>query len=224
MMSRSSPRSVRFSAGLLTAVALLGLCLVQTATAAPPTRQRKTTETLAYKIHAVRSGDTLEKIAARKDLYNDRLKWFLVYFQNREELGSLHLPPDEAPTTPLRPGTILALLPPNQVAGAARKATCCGQAYWVVNIRSRLDPNRLNRLLLGLLDLGDFAYLTTYQQRGKTWYRLRVGFFHSQGEAAVRAGQLGAQLNLSDLWIAKAADPEVREYIGYVLGMKPGPP
>ena len=43
-------------------------------------------------------------------------------------------------------------------------------------------------------------------------------------EAAIRAGQLGAQLHLSDLWIAKAATPEVREYIGYVLGMKPGPP
>lgn len=226
MTARTGGRGWRRPGGMAAVVLLLGLGYLQATAAAPIVRVREpgVGESLAYKILVVRSGDTLEKIAARPELYGDRLKWFLVYFQNREELAPLRLPPDEAATTLLRPGLALALLPPGQVAGSAQKATCCGQTHWVVNIRSHQDPHRLNRLLVQLLDLGEFAYLSTYLQRGTTWYRLRVGFFDSQEVAASRAGQLGARLGLTDLWVAKAAVLEVREYIGFVWGMKPGAP
>jgi hypothetical protein len=224
MTSRPGPWGWRRQGGLVAVFLFFCLGYIQAAGAAPPVREPGAGESLAYKIHAVRPGDTLEKIAGRPEFYGDRLKWFLVYFQNREELAALRLDPDEAAATLLRPGLALALLPPSQLAGSAQKATCCGQVYWVINIRSSLDPFRLNRLLLQIMDLGDFAYLSTYLQRGKTWYRLRVGFFDSQEAAASRAGQLGARLGLTDLWVAKAAASEVREYIGFVWGMKSGPP
>ena len=148
-----------------------------------PVRQVEVDGSVSYKIYLVKKGDTLEKIAARPEIYSDGRKWYLIYYMNREELMAVRAAPERKPRQALAPGTMLAVMRPGEARQRGRGLAGRDRVFWIVNVRSSLDPGRLDGLIVGLADRGFFPYITTFQRNSRTWYRLRIGFFPSQDAA-----------------------------------------
>lgn len=170
---------------------------------------------ISYKIHVVTKGETLESIAARKDMYGDPIKWCLIYMLNLEELSMLYTNPEIFSVTKLPEGLTLMILLPEESRKRAAELYKPDDELWVLNIRSVQAVENLRDPAARLIDEGYLTYITKIELKGETWYRLRVGFFRSELQARQRAQVLSILLSLPDIWVQKAKGPEILNYIGY---------
>jgi len=167
----------------------------------------------SVRIYVAREGDTLSSIAGQTRIYNNSLKWPLIYFFNREQLQDMKVPAAALPSTPLPPGAAMALVLPSEAEKrAVRRAE---ERPWVVNIMSSVDAEDLVPSAIRLIDFGRFAYISEWTFREKRWKRLRLGFFKDRETATESARMVLEELGLPNCWVVRAEWSELVEFSGY---------
>jgi hypothetical protein len=156
-------------------------------------------------------GDSLSKIAGRKDVYGDRLKWPIIYRLNMDVLDGLArdltFPNAEIPA-----GIRLKIASSLEVQENLTKSP---KDYWIINVLSAREEEVIVPHAIKLIRSGYPAYITTADINGKEWMRLRVGFY-GQKDVADREGQkLMEILGFTDIWTTKVGDIERGEFGGY---------
>jgi SPOR domain len=161
--------------------------------------------------YIVQKGDTLFKIAGRKDVYEDPLKWPSLFRINMNELSSIEMTEDfqdkEIPE-----GLDLRFVTSQE---AARNLAKLGKKFWVINVFSSQTSKKIVPAALKLMKNGYRVYITTVTIKGKEWMRLRAGFFKNRSEATAAANKIKLVFKEDDAWIAKIGKMERERFGGY---------
>jgi hypothetical protein len=161
--------------------------------------------------YVTKRGDSLSGIARRKDVYGDDLKWPIIYSLNMEKLNDIEKDED-FPDRKLPEGIELKILTPDEVKENLEKRP---KNYWVINLISSPEEERVIPHAVKLIRNGYPAYITSVDIEGKEWMRLRVGFFEQRKDAEAEGKKIMDILNFSDIWTTKVGDIERGEFGGY---------
>jgi nucleoid-associated protein YgaU len=170
-------------------------------------------------MYRVKEGDTLIRIAARDSAYGDGEQWRKIYSCN------FNVNPND-----LYPNQLLIIPPLALVreAGAdevkeipqealpAKKTVVKkkgGEMRWAIHIGSYLSRGEAERVAKMIRLVGDDnTYITEHDEGGKHWYRVRVGFYPSQKEAARNAKELSTRFKIDDVWAVLPTREEVMSH------------
>jgi hypothetical protein len=159
----------------------------------------------------IKKGDSLARIAGRKDVYGDPLKWPILCRLNMDKLGKMAVWDDFA-DRPLLEGMRLKIITPDEKKENLEKRA---NKRWVVNVLSTPNKKEIIPATVKLLQEGYLAYITRTKVKGKDYMRLRVGFFGEKAEADAAGEMIKALLNFGDPWKTKAGKEEFRDFGGY---------
>lgn len=84
---------------------------------------------------------------------------------------------------------------------------------WAINVASFTTEKSALNLRERLRKAGYNAYTTEFLKNGKTWYRVRVGFFSTKEKAMVNGKKIEISFDTTSPWIVKPAKEEVIEHI-----------
>jgi cell division septation protein DedD len=155
-------------------------------------------------IYIAKGEETLTTIAAKKDVYGDPLKWIILYRHNNSVFDKT-TKDASLPDKPVPAGIRL------KVASSAPKTG----KYWVVNVLSFPQQEKIVRDALTLADNGYRAYVIKANVKGVDYLRLRVGFFSEKTAAESEGKKIAAMLNIADVWTTRPDEAEVKEFGGY---------
>ena len=116
------------------------------------------------------------------------------------------------PERDLPKGIKLKILTPDEVEKNLRERP---REYWVINVLSSPQKERIIPHVIRLIDNGYPVYITRAKVKGKDWMRLRIGFFSQKKDADKEGKNLMERLNFSDVWTTKTGDMEFGEFGGY---------
>lgn len=159
----------------------------------------------------IRKGDSLARIAGRKDVYGDPLKWPILCRLNMDKLEKMAVWEDLA-DRPLLEGMKLKIITPEEKKRNLEKRA---NKIWIVNVLSTPNTKEIIPATMRLLQEGYLAYITRTKVKGKDYMRLRVGFFGRKTEADAAGEKIKALLSLGDPWKTKAGKEEFKEFAGY---------
>ncbi len=160
--------------------------------------------------YVVAEGDTLKKIAGKKDVYNDPLKWTILLNHNKG-IPVLKLE-KELPDKKLPEGMSLKIISPETVKSTLKDRE---KFRWVINVFSSPLEENITRLALDLIGGGYPAYITKFNVKGENYLRLRVGFYKDKNSSIIESEKIKKLINISDIWNAKIGDQEFTEFAGY---------
>ena len=165
----------------------------------------------------VRAGDTLRTVAARKEVYGERMAWPLLFRRNIVLLRSLKLPAGEISTSPLPEGLRLFVTSSEAARAAASQKAAASSRWFCVNVESVRNENDadLTRKAEKLLLAGYFVYLARHSDTRGRFVRLRVGFFADRVSALAARDAIRGLLKDQAVWIDSPAPGEIGEFIGY---------
>ena len=162
-------------------------------------------------IYVTDKGDSLSSIAGKNDVLGDASKWPVLYRLNKEMFQKLpkdaNLPDREIPK-----GTRLDIITMDEAKETLKNRP---KNYWVINVISSPQMNRIVPHVLNLIDNGYPAYITRVKVKGEDWIRIRVGFFGARNDAEKEGEKIMATLKISDIWTTKVGDEERGEFGGY---------
>jgi len=161
--------------------------------------------------YIVQKGDSLPEIANKDHIYNDSLRWPILYRENKETLDEYKKKP-HFPEIELPPSMNLKFISDDDFKKNLRKQS---RKNYVVNILSSPQMERLTPLAVKLVDNGFFTYITAIKVNEEDWYRLRVGFYRTRSNAKESGKKIKGLLKLSDIWAAEIEDDEFQEFGGY---------
>ena len=161
--------------------------------------------------YRVRKGDTLFKIAGRKDVYGDPLKWPSLFRLNMKKLGTMGIA-ENFQDKKIPEGLGLRFVTSRE---AARHLTKLGAKLWVVNVFSSQNSKKIVPAALKLMKNGYRVYITNVTIKGKKWMRLRAGFFKNRSEATAAAEKIKLVFKEDDAWVAKIGKMERGRFAGY---------
>jgi hypothetical protein len=162
-------------------------------------------------VYLAKGDESLSKIAARKDVYGDPLKWILIYRFNREAFDKT-AKDDTFPDKAVPAGTRLKIVPSSDMKKSSKADA---GIHWVVNVSSFPQQEKIVRDAVSIVDSGYPAFITRATVKAKDYVRLRVGFFDDKSVAEMEALKIKTLLNISDLWTTKADEAEFKEFGGY---------
>ena len=162
-------------------------------------------------IYVTDKGDSLSIIAKRKDVYGDSLKWPILYRLNKEKFHQL--PKDlDFPEREISKGTRLDIITMDEMKENLKNRP---KNYWVINVISSPQMDRIVPNVLKLIDNGYPAYITLVNIKGEDWIRIRIGFFGDRKDAEKEGEKIMATLKITDIWTTKVGDEERGEFGGY---------
>jgi hypothetical protein len=161
--------------------------------------------------YSVQKGDTLFKIAGRKDVYDDPLKWPSLFRINMNKLDTMEIS-ENFPDKEIPEGIDLRFVTSQE---AARNLVKLGGKFWVINVFSSQNSQKIVPAALKLMKNGYHVYIMTVTIKGKEWMRLRAGFFKDQSEATAAAEKIKLVFKEDDAWIAKTGKEERDRFGGY---------
>ncbi len=179
----------------------------------PETDERKK-ETAVEEVtgyYIVEEGDSLSGIAAGEDVYEDSLKWPILYRLNKDKLGKLQLGKG-FPDRELPEGVRLKISTPDEIKENLERRP---HNVWVVNVLSATTSGEIIPAAIRLINNGYLVYITRAKVKGKDWMRLRVGFFKDRAESHTEAKKIMTMLNLVNSWVSKIGEEEFEEFGGY---------
>ena len=159
----------------------------------------------------VQKGDTLFKIAGRKDVYGDPLKWTSLFRLNMKKLGTMKIA-GNFQDKEIPEGLDLRFVTSQE---AAKNLIKLREKPWVVNVFSSRTSKKIVPAALKLMKKGYHIYITTVTIKGKEWMRLRSGFFKNRSEATAAAGKIKLVFKEDDAWITKVGKVEQERFGGY---------
>ena len=161
--------------------------------------------------YRVRKGDTLFKIAGRKDVYDDPLKWIGLFRLNMKSLGTMEMVEDFQDKK-IPEGLELKFITSRE---AARNLSKLVKRPWVVNVFSSQNSKKIVPAAIKLMKNGYRVYITNVTIKGKEWMRLRAGFFKNRSEATAAASKIKLVFKEDDAWLAKIGKMERKRFGGY---------
>ena len=185
--------------------------------------------------YKVQKGDSLFKIARRKDVYDDPLKWPSLFRLNMDSLGEMKvakafnvkwsslfkLNPDTSDamkvleafeTEELPEGLNLKYVTEKEAKENLDKAV---QKIWVVNAISSQNTKSLVPPAISLMKNGYRVYISKAIVEEQDWMRLRVGFYETYQEAADVGKKIMSMLGENEAWVTRIAQSELEEFGGY---------
>jgi hypothetical protein len=173
--------------------------------ASPPTGEAK------RGLYRVRKGDNLLKIAGRREVYGDPLKWPSLLRLNIEALSGMKdsegFEENELPAgLDLRFATSDVL---------ARNRTKVYRKPWVVHVFSTKTMEGTTPAAVTLVRRGYRVYLARATVNRQAWIRLRVGFFEGRSEAVRASKKIMSLLNGKGAWVTEIPRSELEEFGGY---------
>jgi len=160
--------------------------------------------------YRVKKGDSLSDIAARKDVYDDPLKWPSLYRLNLDTLS--HMTIEEGfEHKELREGLYLKFVTPEEAMKNLEKLE---DKPWVVNVFSERNFESIAPYTAKLIKNGYHVYITKTNIKGDEWIRLRAGFFETSPKAVSAKKNIESILNIDDAWVV-IIGRELEEYGGY---------
>lgn len=179
-----------------------------------PVRETKKEEGFSAqeeKIYITKEGDTLLSVSEKADIYNNPLKWPVLYRDNHEVLSPVK-GKNNIYETNLPAGIKLKIISQEE-----REINLVKRAehYYVVNLISSPDKTEIARQVVKLIDAGYFVYITDTMIDEIEWYRIRAGFFKTRAEANMEGDKIRNQLNIPDVWTVKIGDIEFHAFGGY---------
>jgi len=161
--------------------------------------------------YTVQKRDTLFKIAGRKDVYDDPMKWPSLFRINMNKLGTMKIA-ENFQDKEIPEGLDLRFVTSQE---AARNLTRLGAKLWVVNVFSSQTSKKIVPAAIKLMKNGYRVYITSVTIKGKEWMRLRAGFFKNRSEATQAANKIKSVFKEDDAWIAKIGKMERERFGGY---------
>jgi len=166
--------------------------------------ENKTPVTQEKGVYIAKGDETLSTIAARKDVYGDPLKWIILYRYNKSVFDKA-TKDASLPDKPVPAGTRLKVASPVTKIGK----------YWVINVLSFPQQEKIVPDALALADNGYPAYVIKANVKGVDYLRLRVGFFSEKTAAENEGKKIAAMLGISDVWTTRPDEAEVKQLGGY---------
>lgn len=161
-----------------------------------------------YRVH---KGDSLFKIAGRKDIYSDPIKWTSLYRLNMDRLENIQAD-DDLEHKELPEGLSLRFVTPNEASDNLSKL---GHKYWVVNAVSEPDMKKIVTQAVLLMKKGYRVYIVRAKVEGKEWMRLRIGFYENRQDVAKVAKEIMPIINAPTAWLTKIDQGELEKFGGY---------
>ena len=180
----------------------------------PPEKEAKKKETPKVNgagYYVVKKGDSLYNIAAREEVYGDRLNWPILYRLNMDKFDKIGSGED-FPKRNLTVGIRLKIVTPQEAKETLKKRA---KNPWVINVLSATAMEQVNPTAIKLIKNGYLVYITRAKVKGKDWIRLRVGFFKDKAEADAEGKKIMGILNRADSWINKIGKRELAKFSGY---------
>jgi len=160
--------------------------------------------------YKVRKGDTLSKIAGRKDVYGDTLRWPSLFRLNLDKLSRMNVRGDFEHKE-LPEGLHLKFVTPEE---AKKNLARLDGKPWVVNALSAKTSDEIVPSAVKLIKNGYHVYMTKTKIKGEEWIRLRVGFFETPSKAESVQNDVVSLLNVDGAWVTKIGR-ELERYGGY---------
>lgn len=174
-------------------------------------KEQKEPEGVEGGYYVVKKGDTLAAIAARKDVYQDYLKWPILLRFNLDQLG--HLPVDaDFQEKELPAGMKMKIVTPRSVKTSGKKG---GEKIWVVNVLSSKTNDKIVPPAVTLIEKGYPMYIARADVKGEEWMRLRTGFFAKRAKADELGKKIKDLMNFKDSWTARVDKKEYEEFAGF---------
>jgi len=161
--------------------------------------------------YTVKKGDTLSSIAGKKEVYDDPLKWPILYRFNLDKLGNIQAGQDFA-NIEIPEDLRIRFLTSAEVKQNLKNRI---HGLWVVNIISATTNKKIVPAAVKLIQEGYPVYIASAKVKGKDWMRLRVGFFKDREEANTNGKKIMEIINLTDSWSTKVDEKELEEFGGY---------
>ena len=161
--------------------------------------------------YKVQMGDTLFKIAERKDVYANPLKWVSIYRLNMNKLSGMEIT-DDFQHRKLPEGLDLRFVTAQE---AAKNLNSLGRKFWVINVLSAQTAKHIVPTAITLMKNGYHVYITIGKVRGKDWIRLRTGFFDNSLKAVAAAKEIMSIVDVEGAWAVKIEESELEEFCGY---------
>lgn len=84
---------------------------------------------------------------------------------------------------------------------------------WALNIASYTDEGPAKGLAASLRSAGYNAYTTVGRKNGRTWHRVRVGFYRTREDAEKAGKAIEKKFNVPSVWVVK---PPMNETAGHI--------
>ena len=161
--------------------------------------------------YIVKKGDSLSSIAGKKEVYDDPLKWPILYRLNLDKLSDIQSGQDFAERE-IPEDLRIKFLTSDELKQNLEKRT---HGLWLVNILSATTNKKIVPAAVKLIKEGYPVYIVSAKVKGKDWMRLRVGFYKNREEANTHGKKIMEIINLTDSWSTKADEKEFEEFGGY---------
>ena len=157
--------------------------------------------------YKVVKGDTLFKIAGKKDVYGNPFKWPSLFHHNMDILKDMEVSRN-FDKKELPEGLDLRFTTSKE---AIKKLKELGQKQWAVNIFSSQATQDVVPVAVKLMKKDYHVYIVKAKIKGADWFRLRVGFFKNASEARDASKKISSIVNVHDAWITKVEKKEIEE-------------
>jgi cell division septation protein DedD len=127
--------------------------------------------------------------------------------------GTKKAPVPKPPTAAKIAKKPAASSPPAPEPPAAKVKRAALTSPYAVNVSSFSHRADAVKLSGALTTDGYNSYVTEFTHKNQRWYRVRVGFFPTRGEADRIRGELAAKLNTPGAWVVKPTRSEVSKHM-----------
>ena len=87
--------------------------------------------------------------------------------------------------------------------------------FWIINIISTTTGKEVVPSAIKLIKGGYSVYITSAMVKGKSYQRLRVGFFKNKAEAAAAGKKIMTLLKTTEFWPTTVTKSEHKAFAGY---------
>ncbi len=162
-------------------------------------------------IYLVKKGESLSSISGQAEVYGNPLNWPILFRYNMDKLSGVELKED-LPNMMIPEEVRLKIVTPEKVKDNLKERA---DKFWVINIISTTSGKEVVPSAIKLIKGGYSVYITNAIVKGKSYQRLRVGFFKNKVEAAAEGKKIMTLLKTTEFWPTTVTKKEHEAFAGY---------
>jgi len=162
-------------------------------------------------IYLVKKGESLSSISGQPEVYGNPLNWPILFRYNIDKFSSAALKED-LPDRLIPEAVKLKIVTPEEMKENLKARA---DKFWIINIISTTTGKEVFPSAIKLIKGGYTVYITSAMVKGKSYQRLRVGFFKNQAEAAAAGKKIMSLLKTTEFWPTTVTKREHEAFAGY---------